>query len=61
MAFVKYARSLAVPQRTSTINKPYAIAFQHIILGTASVFLTYQILPACDFISMSTGKSVRTP
>jgi hypothetical protein len=56
VAFVKYARSLAVPQRTSTINKPYAIAFQHIVVATASVFLTYDIHPPCDFIFDEQGK-----
>jgi hypothetical protein len=56
VAFAKYARSLAVPQRTSIINKPYAIAFQHIILATASVFLTYEIDQPCDFTFDEQGK-----
>jgi hypothetical protein len=56
VAFAKYARSLAVPQRTSIINKPYAMAFQRIILATAAVFLTYQIPQSCDFIFDEQGK-----
>jgi len=56
-AFAKYARGLAVPQRTSIINKPYAIAFQHIILATtAAVSLAYKIPHSCDFIFDEQGK-----
>ena len=55
-AFKTYAQSLAVLNRSSVIDKPYSIAFQHIILGAAAVFLTYKIQQSCDFIFDEHGK-----
>jgi hypothetical protein len=55
-AFVKYARSLAVPQRTSVIDKPYAMAFHHVLIATASVFRCYRVPASCDFIFDEHGK-----
>ena len=55
-SFAKYLRTLAVPKRTLNMNKPYAIAFQNIILATASVFSMYGVNRACDFIFDEQGK-----
>lgn len=55
-AFAKHARSMPVPKRSTIINKPYAIAFQHIILATAGAFLNYNIHESCDFIFDEQGR-----
>ncbi len=49
-AFARYARSVAVPNRTSIVDKPYAAAFHHIILAVAGTFLAVGINQSCDFI-----------
>ncbi len=55
-AFATHVRSLRVPNRLLTLDKPYAMAFQHIILATAGVFLAYGFNHTVDFIFDEQGK-----
>ena len=55
-AFAKYVRTIRAPKRLPVLDKPYALAFQHIIMATATTFLAWEFNNTCDFIFDQQGK-----
>jgi hypothetical protein len=49
-AYARHIRSIPAPNRTSILDKPYFLAFHHVVLGTAAQYLMRGVVNPCDFI-----------